>query len=51
LIERFLRPPGGVWGAYGEARGIDATLILESLGLQIPLSDIYHGINFEPGAA
>ena len=44
LIETFWRPEGGVWSGYSEARGLDATLVLQSLGLDIPLAEIYRDI-------
>jgi Uma2 family endonuclease len=51
LIERYRRPPGGVWSAYAEARGLDASLVLESRRLEIPLAEIYCDIEFDPVAA
>jgi Uma2 family endonuclease len=44
LIERFRREPGGLWISCSEAHGMDATLVLESLGLEIPLAEIYRDI-------
>jgi Uma2 family endonuclease len=51
LIERFSSAPGGVWSGHAEARGLDATLVLESLGLEIPLAEIYRDIEFDTSAA
>jgi Uma2 family endonuclease len=47
LVERFSRAPGGVWSTYSEARGLDAMLVLESLGIEVPLADIYRDIEFD----
>ena len=47
LVERFGRPPHGAWSDYSEARGLEATLILKSLDLALPLSEIYHEIEFD----
>lgn len=46
LIERYGRSPGRAWEAYSEARGMDATLKLASLGIEIPLAEIYRGMEF-----
>lgn len=50
LIERFGRRPGAPWAAYSEARGLEAKLELDSLGIEIPLIEIYRDIEFEPHA-
>jgi Uma2 family endonuclease len=50
-IERSWRPPGGVWSAYSETRGLDSTLVLESLGIEIRLAEIYEDIEFDSTAA
>ncbi|HEY3740920.1 MAG TPA: Uma2 family endonuclease, partial [Bryobacteraceae bacterium] len=47
LIERFGRRPGAPWAAYSEARGLDVQLQLDSLGVEIPLSEIYQDVVFE----
>ena len=47
LVERFGRRPGAAWTQYAEAHGMDATIELESLGIAIPLEEIYRGIAFE----
>lgn len=47
LIERFWRAPGGEWTGYSEMRGLEATLVLESVSLAIPLAEIYQGVHFE----
>ena len=48
LIERYWRAPGGAWSAYAEARGLNAPLLLQSLGIEIPLAEIYRDIELEP---
>jgi Uma2 family endonuclease len=47
LVERFGRALGGAWTGYSEARGVDATLTLESLGIEIALAEIYQDIEFD----
>jgi Uma2 family endonuclease len=46
-IERFYRPPGAEWGEYSDAQGMDGVVKLKSLGIEIPLSEIYGEIEFE----
>ena len=41
FVERYSRSEGGEWTGYGEAKGPDAILVLTSLGIEIPLSEIY----------
>jgi Uma2 family endonuclease len=48
LVERYCRRPGAPWTDYSEARGLDAMLDLNSLGIRIPLVEIYRGIEFDP---
>lgn len=50
LIECFSRLSGGAWSDYSEACGLDATLVLKSLELEIPLEDIYREIEFDDSA-
>jgi Uma2 family endonuclease len=50
LIERFWRAAGGEWTGHSEVRGLDASLTLASVGLTIPLSEIYAGVQFGPGS-
>ena len=48
LIERFWRTPGGgEWSGYSEMRGLDAILVLQSVGLAISLAEVYPGVHFE----
>ncbi|MEM9186238.1 MAG: Uma2 family endonuclease [Planctomycetota bacterium] len=44
-IESFVRQPGDRW-LLGEARGIDASMALESLGVTLPLTEVYARIDF-----
>ena len=47
LVERFARRSGAAWMDYSEARGMDARIELQSLGIEIPLEEIYGEIDFE----
>lgn len=47
LVERFSRAAGGAWTVYAEVRGMDAVLTLKSLGIEIPLAEIYQDVEFE----
>ena len=47
LVERFGRRPGAEWTQYAEARGMKAIIELQSLGIAIPLEEIYSEIMFE----
>ncbi len=46
LVERFSRMPGGEWSGYAIARGMDASVVIPSLRIDIPLAEIYSTINF-----
>ena len=45
LIERFQRNPDDTW-TLTESRGMDATLTLASVGISIPLSEVYDRVDF-----
>lgn len=45
LIESFRRQPDGNW-LFSVARGIDAIMKLNSLGIELPLAEIYRGLSF-----
>ncbi len=45
LIERYLRNADGTW-TLTESRGMDATLTLASVGISIPLSEVYDRVDF-----
>ncbi|HEY3740921.1 MAG TPA: Uma2 family endonuclease [Bryobacteraceae bacterium] len=48
VIDRFWRAkPGGEWSGYSTTRGLDSTLVLVSLGIEIPLAEIYRGIELD----
>lgn len=44
-IARYYRTPGGPW-QYSLISGIDQVLALESLGCELPLSEIYDNVTF-----
>ena len=46
-IEQFQRAADGEWTNYSEVRGLEAVLVLKSVGIEIPLAEIYRGIRFE----
>jgi len=45
-IERFLRQPDGTW-VLTIIKGVDHTLSLSSVDVEIPLSSIYSRVTFE----
>jgi Uma2 family endonuclease len=47
LIERFWRAPEGEWSGYSKTHGLEATLKVGSLNVEIPLAEIYRGVEFE----
>lgn len=44
-VETFYRRDTGEW-VFNPAAGLDAVVRLQSLGIEVPLSEIYAGINF-----
>jgi Uma2 family endonuclease len=46
-VERFVRQDDHSWKLY-ESSGMDSRLVLESLGCEIALSDIYDKVEFRP---
>ena len=44
--ESFLRLPGGSW-RYTPVEGLNAVLTVAAVGVQIPLAEIYAGVEFE----
>ena len=46
LVECFSRPSGSQWAHYAEARGLDRVLSLPSLGIEVPLAEIYQDVEF-----
>jgi len=49
LIESYRRSPSGTW-LLGEVRGLEATLVFQSLGIEAPLAEIYLDVDFIPDA-
>ena len=47
LLETFLRHEGGTW-IYAAAAGPEARARFNSLGVEIPLAEIYAGVEFPP---
>jgi len=48
-VTRLYRQDDGVW-IHTEATDLTATLTLDSLGCDLPLSEIYRGVSFDPPA-
>ena len=46
-VERFTRQPNGDW-LFHEQKELSADFELLSLGISIALSELYHGVKFEP---
>ena len=44
-VETYLRKPEGSW-RYQSVEGLDASVTLSSIGIEVPLSEIYRGISF-----
>jgi Uma2 family endonuclease len=42
-VERFTRQGDGFW-LFSEARGLDATVVLDTAGLTLRLADVYEGV-------
>ncbi len=49
-IEQFIRQADGRW-LLNEALGLDATLWLASLGISLPLAEVFAKVNFVPTSA
>jgi Uma2 family endonuclease len=47
FVETFFRHPDGVWRMI-PTLGIDKTIALDSLGVALPLTEIYAGVKFPP---
>ncbi len=45
-VECFHRAPGTDWAEYADYQGLDATVRFKSLGIEIPLAEIYRDIEF-----
>jgi Uma2 family endonuclease len=46
-VESLFRQPDGTW-SYSYANGLDATLHLRSLSIDLPLAEAYAGVQFPP---
>ena len=46
-VERYSRNPDGTW-LYTDVSGMDSTIKLVSLDADVPLSEIYKGVEFDP---
>ena len=46
-VEKYVRQPAGQW-LYSQVNGLDALLPLDSLGVSLPLSEIYARVEFPP---
>ena len=49
-VEAFSRQPDGTW-LFAYADGTDAAVTLRSLGLELPLAEVYAGVEFDPSDA
>ena len=49
IIETLLRQPDGTW-SHDMADGMDATARLRSLGVDLPLSEVYRDVPLPPAA-
>ena len=45
-VETFYRQPDGVWAIGPAFEGLDASVPFPSLGVAVPLAEIYAGIEF-----
>ncbi len=50
LVETFERH-GGAWGGYLEVKGLDAVVPLPSIGVDLPMRDIYDRVKFPDPAS
>jgi len=49
-VERYARQPGGRW-LYELVAGVGQAVVLESLGVALPLAEIFDRVTFPPGEA
>ena len=49
LVQTFHRDADGRWTVGPWAEGLDATLAFPSLGVTVPLAEVYSGVAFPPG--
>ena len=50
-VDLFGRRPDGSWATVRWAVGLDATIDVPSLGLALPLAEVYAGVGFPPPTA
>jgi Uma2 family endonuclease len=43
-VETFYKQPDGIWVSGPSAHGIDKSIKLRSLGIEVPLAEVYAGI-------
>jgi Uma2 family endonuclease len=46
-LEHYLREQGGAW-RFSAVPGIDSALTLPTLGIELPLAEVYRRVVFEP---
>ncbi len=50
-VETFYRQPaGGTWAIGPAYDGLDAAVAFQSLGVIVPLADVYAGVDLPPAA-
>ena len=47
-IQTFYRHPEGMWAVAGAVEGMDAVLRVRSLGIEVPLAQVYADVTFPP---
>ena len=45
LVERYTRSSDGTW-AQSDFVGLDATMVLATVDIQIPMAEVYRGVEF-----
>ena len=46
-VERFVRGDGGIWQILNPCADMERSVSIESIGFELPLSDIYYRVEFE----
>ena len=49
-VEPFHRQPNGMWGIGQTVEGLDGVVSLPSLGIELPLAQVYADVTFPPAA-
>ncbi len=47
-VNTFYRHPDGIWAVGPSAEGMDAAVTFRSLGVSVPLAEVYAGVTFPP---